>query len=62
MSEITDEDLQKLIKQQQRRIEMLQYEANILRAQKEALHTVLDALQGIELAGTPRRAAGPSTA
>ena len=43
----TIEDYERTVKSMRRRIEMLEYEANILRAQKEALHRVLvEALQG----------------
>jgi hypothetical protein len=42
----TIEDYERTVKSLHRRIEMLEYEANILRAQKEALHRVLvEALQ-----------------
>ena len=45
--EVTAEDLARLLKHQSHQIEMLKYEAAILRAQKEALHRVLvEALQG----------------
>lgn len=41
MTGLTSEDYERTIKNGQRRIEILEYEANILRAQKEALHAVL---------------------
>ena len=47
MSEVTSEDYEQTIRNLNRQIEILTYEANILRAQKEALHRVLvEALQG----------------
>jgi hypothetical protein len=54
MSEPTKEDFERTIRTQARRIEMLEYEANILRAQKDALHRILvEALQGRRPPGGP---------
>jgi hypothetical protein len=47
IGDLTSEDYEKTIRNNQRRIEMLEYEAAILRAQKVALHEVLvEALAG----------------
>jgi hypothetical protein len=54
MSELSKDDFERMIKGLQRQVEMLTYEANILRAQKDTLYRVIvEALQGRRPPGLP---------